>query len=63
MLMVIQVEFCLEEWRTGVLVKTTFDEKTISKSYKLHLKGVTEWQQGNPGVMDKIREKFFKRAM
>lgn len=57
------MEFCLEEWRTGVFVKAKFDEAAISESYERHLKGVTDWQRGNPNVVDKIREKFFNRAM
>ena len=44
-------------------MKTTFDKTTISNSYRLHLKGVTEWQSSNPDIVDKIHKKFFKCAM
>ena len=47
-----QMEFCLEEWCTGVFVKTKFDESSISKIYETHLKGVTDWQKGNPSIVD-----------
>ena len=58
-----QMEFCLEEWQTGVFIKAKFDESTINESYRAHLKGVSDWQKGNLSVVDKIHEKFFNRAM
>jgi hypothetical protein len=58
-----QVDFVLGEWSTGVYIKATFDETTNGERFKSHLKGVTEWRNDNPEVVDKICQKLFKRAM
>lgn len=47
----------------GVYIKANFDETTNGERFKGHLKGVMEWQNDNPEVVDKICQKLFKRAM
>jgi hypothetical protein len=51
------------QWKSGVFVQAAFDEKSIGDCFKSHLKGLREWRDGAPAVVDKICEKLYKRAM
>jgi len=57
------VDFVLGEWSTSVYIKATFDENTNGERFKSYLKGVMEWRNDNPEVVDKFCQKLFKRAM
>ncbi|KIM71219.1 hypothetical protein PILCRDRAFT_93972 [Piloderma croceum F 1598] len=57
------IEFNIAEWKSGVYIQAAFDEKGINERFKSHLKGVREWRDGAPVVVDKICEKLYKRAI
>ena len=58
----IQIEFCIEEWSSGMFVKAEFNEKSNTDRYKAHLADVTKWRNGSPIIVDNIRKKLFNRA-
>ena len=59
---VFQIEFCIEEWSTGMFVKAKFNEKSNTKCYKAHLADVTKWCNGSPIVVNNIHKKLFNHA-
>jgi hypothetical protein len=59
---VIQIQFCIEEWSTGMFIKAEFNEKDNADRYKAHLADLTIWHNGNPKVIDNICKKLFNRA-
>lgn len=46
-----------------MLVKAAFNEKAAEDKFKAHLQDLTEWNNGNPVVIGKIRNKLFERAL
>ena len=58
-----QIEFCIGEWSTGEFTQAVFNEDAGRSSYEAHLKHLKEWNDGNPIVISKIRNKLFECAM
>ena len=54
-----KIEFCLNEWNTGVFVGDTLQESSLKKEFSKHLKSVFSWDGLNPGVTGRIRQKIF----
>ena len=56
------MEFCIEEWSTGLFFKKSgFDEVENLSRYIDHFLTLTEWQSLNPVVVDKILQKKYDR--
>ena len=47
----------------GVYIQAALDEKNINECFKSHLKGVHEWHDGTPVVVEKICKKLYKHMM
>ena len=58
----IQIEFCIEEWSSGMFVKAEFNEKSNTDHYKAHLVDITKWCDGSPIIVDNICKKLFNCA-
>jgi hypothetical protein len=54
-----QIEFCLDEWKTGVSVNQKLHEPNLKEKYSGHLKDVIKWDGLAPDVTQRIRRKFF----
>ena len=54
-----KIEFCLNEWITGVFVSDKLQESSLKKKFSGHLKSVFSWDGLNPEVTRKIRQKIF----
>jgi hypothetical protein len=58
----IQAEFCIEEWSTGIFIKSPgFEEADNLPRYSAHLQKLIEWRNLNPEVVDKILQKKYDR--
>jgi hypothetical protein len=58
----VEVEFCIEEWSTGIFIKNpSFDEAENLPRYMVHLEKLVEWCSLNPKVVDKILQKKYNR--
>lgn len=54
-----KIEFCLNEWETGVFIRQKLHEPTINTSFSRHLKDVIKWDGLAPDVTKNIRQKIF----
>jgi hypothetical protein len=53
-----------QEWLTGIEVHTKFSKKDMSEAYQTHLTDINEkWIKCNPTVTEKLRRKWYKRAV
>ena len=58
----IEVEFCIEEWSTGLFAKrSSFDEAENLARYTAHAEKLAEWRSLNATVVDKMLQKRFDR--
>lgn len=58
----IEVDFCIEEWSTGLLIKkSSFDEVENLSRYIDHFLTLKEWRSLSPAVVDKILQKKYDR--
>ncbi|KAJ7199446.1 hypothetical protein GGX14DRAFT_572828 [Mycena pura] len=53
---------CIEEWSTGKHVSSEFKETKFKANYDKHLAAAQEWNDINPTVVGKIRQKMYIRA-
>ncbi|KAH9941044.1 hypothetical protein B0H21DRAFT_676297, partial [Amylocystis lapponica] len=56
------IEHCIEEWSTGVHVKTPFREEDVKESFRSFLTGLEKWEQLDKDITRKIRKKWHDRA-
>ena len=54
-----KIEFCLNEWKTGVLVRQNLHEPILKEKYSGHLRDVLKWDGLEPVVTKNIRQKIF----
>ncbi|KAL0568477.1 hypothetical protein V5O48_013509 [Marasmius crinis-equi] len=61
----LQVEFCIEEWKGGILAKKPFDVKKhlLKSRYHIHIGKVEDWIHAAPSFTANIRRKWHERAM
>ncbi|KAL0575163.1 hypothetical protein V5O48_006806 [Marasmius crinis-equi] len=61
----LQVEFCIEEWKDGILDKKAFDVKKrdLKVRYQRHLKKVEDWIDTAPAFTANVRKKWHDRAI
>ena len=58
----IEVEFCIDEWSTGLFIKkSVFDEVENLSRYIDHFLKLNEWRSLNSMVVDKILQKKYDR--
>ncbi|KAF7334993.1 hypothetical protein MVEN_02249500 [Mycena venus] len=57
------LQHCNSEFSTGKFVAAEFSEKEMGKNYLTHLNDLTHWAAINKTVVDKLRHKWFTRAM
>jgi hypothetical protein len=54
-----KIEFCLNEWKTGALVRQKLHEPTLRDKFSGYLKTAIQWDSLAPTVTKKIRQKIF----
>jgi len=54
-----EVEFCLDEWKTGTFVRQNLHEPSLKEKFSAHLKDVIKWDSIAPAVTKNIRQKIF----
>ena len=57
-----QVDFCLDEWSTGIRVKAQLWEKDVTERHKIFIKDLKNWDSINPVVVKGIRKKLYLRG-
>ena len=55
----IEVEFCIEEWSTGLFIKNDFDKAKNLPWYIDHFLRLVEWCSLKPMVVDKFLQKKY----
>jgi len=58
-----KIEFCLNEWKTGMFVDDKLQESSLKKKFSDHLQSVVSWNELNPEVTKKIRQKIFNNLL
>jgi hypothetical protein len=58
-----KLQHCNNELSTGEFVSAEFTEKEMAKNYTTHLNDIQRWADMNKNVVDKLRHKWFTRAM
>jgi hypothetical protein len=54
-----EIEFCLNEWKTGTFASDKLQESSLKKKFSDHLRSVLAWDRLNPKATEKIRQKTF----
>lgn len=58
----VQIEFCVDEWSTGIHIKNRFTEEEVAASYRVHLTDVNTWDQLAPTVTQRIRQSYYTKS-
>jgi len=54
-----KIEFCLNEWKTGIFVRQNLHEPSLKEKFSGHLKDVIKWDGLAPDVTKNIRQKIY----
>jgi len=58
----ITVDFCLDEWSSGIRIKSQLWEKDVIERYKIFVKDLGKWDALNMTVVKGIRKKLYIRG-
>ena len=61
-LMCPQIDFALDEWATGILIKATLWQKEVEDRHLIFRQDLEKWSKLKDNVVLGIRTKLYKRA-